>query len=138
MGFPQPSLETVPRESDLFLALAQLSLVRHPNTLEPLSDNEMGNGYLLLTSKLLGRPLSSWTSGLLEYFSKSSPLALEGEMEELRSQAVLWGVPLAAGKEEGNFLGILLHRIVVWTSLPEHGRAGLFCRGGRWVATASL
>lgn len=42
MGFPQPSLETVPRESDLFLTLAQLSLVRHPNTLEPLSDNEMG------------------------------------------------------------------------------------------------
>lgn len=42
MGFPQPSLEADPGESDLFLALAYLLLVRHPSTLEPLSGNEMG------------------------------------------------------------------------------------------------
>lgn len=41
-GIPPAIPGDCSRESDLFLALAQLSLVRHPNTLEPLSDNEMG------------------------------------------------------------------------------------------------
>jgi len=41
-GIPQPSLEAVPRESDLLLAVAWLSLGRYPNTLEPLGGNEIG------------------------------------------------------------------------------------------------
>lgn len=57
---------------------------------------------------------------------------------ELHSQAVLWRLPLAAGKEEGNFPGILLHRTVVPASLPEPGGTGLFQGGRRWAATTSL
>lgn len=57
---------------------------------------------------------------------------------ELRSQAVFWGVPLAAGREEGNFPGIPLHRIVVLASLPEHGGTGPLQGGRRWAGTAIL
>lgn len=57
---------------------------------------------------------------------------------ELHSQAVLWGVLLAAGTEEGNFPGILLTQSCGALSLRGHRRTGLIWGGRRWAATASL
>lgn len=38
----------------------------------------------------------------------------KGEREGEHSQAVLWGVPLAAGREEGNFSGLLFAQSWCW------------------------